>query len=70
MRVTLNEQEQQYLIENYKRKTLEQIARDLNISSRKLRKNKELLIEDEPEEISFDNGGYFDVDKFQKYYAF
>jgi len=71
--VTLTEQQLSFVLESLGKKTIGQMAKEINVGYGKIYKNLRVMGKIIPEgekEICFEKDGYFDVDKFGKLYNF
>lgn len=71
--ITLTNEEKEFVLSNIGEMNLRQISKKLEINYNKLHNNARLLglVKDlKPKVVQFDDNGYFNIDKFAKYYNF
>lgn len=71
--LTISEEHQKYLLENWNNMSLNKLSRELKITPGKLSHNAKVLklVKDYSHRTPvFELNGYFDVDKFGKYYSY
>ena len=71
--VTLTEEQQKFILDNYKEMTYSQIGEAIGVHMRKVISNMRVMGIKKSELIeppSFERNGYFDVDRFSQHYNY